>query len=106
MKGLRSFKACRLLTASTASFMRIKSMIHKTVLCLPGGKTKFCSQFIVKKLLSISVFFFYIYAMIGMEVYGQEQNRPDSKYAAQKFGDFSSLFMSFISLFQVLTLSG
>jgi hypothetical protein len=37
LKGLRSFKACRILTASTASFMRIKSMIRKAVLCLPGG---------------------------------------------------------------------
>jgi hypothetical protein len=44
--------------------------------------------------------------MIGIEIFGNDPERPDSSYAEGKYGDFSSFFMAFIAFFQIMTLSG
>ena len=92
IRGLKSFRAARILHAGVSTFIRIKEMIQRMLLTFPS----------VKKLLTLTFIIFYVYACIGMEVYGYSAT---TDFQEDIYGDFLDFTMSLIILFQVLTLS-
>ena len=92
MKSFRSIRAARILNAGMATFIRIKLMIQRTLLCFPA----------VKKLLTLLTILSFIYSCIGMESF---QKYEKTVYHDQFFGHFESFGMSLAVMFQILTLS-
>ena len=92
-KGLRSVRAAKILNASLGTFIRIKNMIQKTILCLPS----------IQKILTLLVIIFYTYCVVGMEVFSR--NEEETYYSAGFYGNFTSFAKALIVHFQILTQS-
>ena len=106
MKGFRSFKAGRIITVSSSPFTRVRDMVQKIVLCLPSGIYIYIYIYIVHQLLTLLVIFFYVYSIVGLEVFSEFGEETIYSGSNTFVGNFSTLAEAIVVLFQVLTQSG
>ena len=98
LKNLKKFKAFNFILTSVATVSRIKNLIHRTMMCI----TSF------KQITSVMVLTFYIYAVIGVQVFSTqpevirdlaENNENYQFYASNTIGGFQTFYQTFLALF-------
>ena len=80
-KIFKIFKLCRFLART---FKRVHQLFYKTLCCLPS----------IWKMMSVLCALFYIYALIGMEIFNTKQMSEDEAFREEYYrtvlGDFNS----------------
>ena len=92
-KVCRFFKAFRMCRFMARTFKRVHQLFYKTLCCFPS----------IIKIVSVVCVLFYIYALIGMELFSTKGMREDAThlpdYERMVLGDFNTFPMAWLALF-------